>query len=465
MNTAQRPDDNDPWEELADLVGLEGGKEYIAATSPPETPVEATRKAESVVFSDTPAAPPAPTKSAGKAPVVFSEALFDDVVFDDSDEPPASPQAASQPAVSPEPAAVEEPTPAPATPAATVQDSYWDALANWNWDDSDDSRSRATPEPEATTPAAPAPRSEDRERGGDRDRPRERRRDDRRDDRRGRRGDDRGARPARGGSGQSASASRSAPPPRAPRSGDEFGLGLDDEPPAETPRRPVARDASDDEIDEPTTLNQPDGDTGADDGDDADGNRRRRRRRRRGGRGRGDRESVAGTPGEAAAPAPAHDWDDETGPEADFSEAPETPPAPAQAPVEGGSGERSGRPPRGKRRDGRRERGNNRRGGGSDRAERSDVSFDEDEPQEITSGGGMASPHFGESDEDDVSEPVISYDNVPSWEEAISYLLHPNQVQVEGGSEGVSNNPPARGPSSSGQPRQTRHYGDRKPRR
>jgi len=82
-------------------------------------------------------------------------------------------------------------------------------------------------------------------------------------------------------------------------------------------------------------------------------------------------------------------------------------------------------------------------------------------------GGGLASPHFGEADDDDESsEPLINYDNVPSWEEAISYLLHPSTVQVESGPDGAANNPPPRGPSAAPeQPRQTRHYGQRKNRR
>jgi hypothetical protein len=83
----------------------------------------------------------------------------------------------------------------------------------------------------------------------------------------------------------------------------------------------------------------------------------------------------------------------------------------------------------------------------------------------VTTGGGLSTPHFGD-DEDESAETLINYDNVPSWEEAISYLLHPNQVQVESGAENTpSNPPPPRAQANSEQPRQTRHYGNRKNRR
>jgi hypothetical protein len=59
-------------------------------------------------------------------------------------------------------------------------------------------------------------------------------------------------------------------------------------------------------------------------------------------------------------------------------------------------------------------------------------------------------------------EQTVSYENVPTWEEAISYLLHPNQVQVESGGSG--GNPPRSAPPVD-QPRQTRHIGHRKHRR
>jgi hypothetical protein len=70
----------------------------------------------------------------------------------------------------------------------------------------------------------------------------------------------------------------------------------------------------------------------------------------------------------------------------------------------------------------------------------------------------------GEDDEsdDESGEHTINYENVPTWEEAISYLLHPNQVQVESGAGGGAN---PRGGAAADQPRQTRHIGHRKNRR
>ncbi len=73
----------------------------------------------------------------------------------------------------------------------------------------------------------------------------------------------------------------------------------------------------------------------------------------------------------------------------------------------------------------------------------------------------MESAADDESD-DESGEHTINYENVPTWEEAISYLLHPNQVQVESGAGGGAN---PRGGAAADQPRQTRHIGHRKNRR
>ncbi len=83
-------------------------------------------------------------------------------------------------------------------------------------------------------------------------------------------------------------------------------------------------------------------------------------------------------------------------------------------------------------------------------------------------GGGI--PEYGvpadgdEDGDDDAGEQAVSYTDVPTWEEAISYLLHPNQVQVENESGSGGPNAP-RGAPSADQPRQTRHVGHRKHRR
>jgi hypothetical protein len=60
-------------------------------------------------------------------------------------------------------------------------------------------------------------------------------------------------------------------------------------------------------------------------------------------------------------------------------------------------------------------------------------------------------------------DQAVSYEDVPTWEEAISYLLHPSQVQVEQGAG--SGSPPPRQSSQVDQPRQTRHMGGQKHRR
>jgi hypothetical protein len=79
-------------------------------------------------------------------------------------------------------------------------------------------------------------------------------------------------------------------------------------------------------------------------------------------------------------------------------------------------------------------------------------------------GGGETEIESSADDEsdDESGEHTINYENVPTWEEAISYLLHPNQVQVESGAGGGAG---PRGGSGADQPRQTRHIGHRKGRR
>jgi hypothetical protein len=98
---------------------------------------------------------------------------------------------------------------------------------------------------------------------------------------------------------------------------------------------------------------------------------------------------------------------------------------------------------------------------------------DDDESEEMILAGGGSGESDLDSDSDDGGdggddesgeEQTVSYENMPTWEEAISYLLHPNQVQVEPGASGGGTKPP-RGAPSSDQPRQTRHVGHRKHRR
>jgi len=59
-------------------------------------------------------------------------------------------------------------------------------------------------------------------------------------------------------------------------------------------------------------------------------------------------------------------------------------------------------------------------------------------------------------DDDESGESVVSFDNIPTWEEAISYLLHPEQVQADPGSPASSQRGSAGQPSDA---RSSRHYG------
>jgi hypothetical protein len=155
---------------------------------------------------------------------------------------------------------------------------------------------------------------------------------------------------------------------------------------------------------------------------------------------------------------PGTDWDDSAGPEAEepAAEAPAGDTA-EERPSRGGPGKRHGR-----RRDEEPE---------STVLERAPATFDDEdedyEPAEMTLAGGEEAESEIDSSADDEGddesgEHTINYENVPTWEEAISYLLHPNQVQVESGGSGGPN---PRSGSSTDQPRQTRHIGHRKNRR
>jgi ribonuclease E len=210
---------------------------------------------------------------------------------------------------------------------------------------------------------------------------------------------------------------------------DDFGSGIADEAcgfsaPAETTdsERRVNYGAADDDAPVPDAEVGSSRDTAAEGGRVAEGEeslprKRRRRRRRRGGRGGG---SAA-----AAAPVPESDWGDSDGPEL------------------------------------------------SDTASISEESpFDDDdsnEPQDADFADGTTAgfePEADVADGDDElgEEQTVGYENIPTWEEAISYLLHPNQVQVESGATGGGPKPP-RGSQPAEQPRQTRHIGHRKHRR
>lgn len=450
MSDSQKPGSpDDPWEQLAeDLFGLEYGKEHALREpdSPPPSPQpiaaeEPVRHAEPVF----PEREPVPEPIAEREPVAEHEPVSEgedtaeaEFVFDEAEDVSESTESAPAEPVRTEP--------------VSPQDSYWDALANWNWDESEGKGKQQS-----------EPRSGDRpaHRGGSRGR----------DEGRGRRGG--GERPQRSAPspaapstpapsppspGPAAAASR---PPRtaAPSGADDFGLGVvGPEPGASPPAESAAEAPPSRDRGEPAEPARPAPETGrtgghfergrqgprghGEDRGPDEGHRKRRRRRRR--RRRGEPGERGPAPGEAA--VPGADWEDD-----DSSE------APAEGAREEIGGEQPARPER----------------RGQDWADEpvsgavgsAEVSFDDDEEeesQEIAAVGGASDEADLEDEGDDGSEEqTVSYENVPTWEEAISYLLHPNQVQVEGGSTGGG--APPRGSSAPGdQPRQTRHVGHRK---
>lgn len=463
-NPSNSANQDDPWEQLAeDLFGLEYGKEHAAHESPspavepvssaqyaaaPPAP-ELERSRDDFVAAAPPPAEEPPRFAAERtfeSPPVFAETA-------ETEEPDAGDVVGSAPEVV-EPTAAEPPRTEPASP----QDSYWDALANWNWDESEGSKGKPRSEPsrheQPRSPAGAPPRGGSR--GG-------------RDEGRGRRGSDRPSRQESTAPAASAPVSMPPAPRQAPPSAsDDFGLGLESQPSAPSPatagsaaeRRDVPAGNRD--------IKRP-GERGPETGEGGEAPRkRRRRRRRRGGRG-GEGAPGAATPAAAAA-VPGTDWDDSAGPEADLPD--DEFEIEDEASVESASEEEvkpaatdeadEGPPSRG-RRHGRRSEESHRRSDSNRGARR----FDEEESQEIIDvGGGLPeTEQVADGDEDDeAGEQAVSYEDVPTWEEAISYLLHPNQVQVDPEVGSSAANPP-RGAAPTDQTRQTRHVGHRKHRR
>jgi hypothetical protein len=429
---------DDPWEQLAeDLFGLEFGKEHAAA----------------VPVRETEAVAPAPAPAAIERPAVPETS--------DEPRPAKAPLGGASPAAdlpetsSAAPVAFDEIPVRPATPSA--QDSYWDALANWKWDESEAPGGKGKP-------SGPRP---DAPRGGRPQSRQESRPEPRPDSRQG----ERPARSAPPASGPAASArAEKAEFGKSDEFGD-FGLGVGSSPSSgATPSRREAAEAAgleagrgsaDDDASESDELEETEdftndeeagesaGPAGGDENAPRKRRRRRRRRRSRSGEGAATGSAVSGEPRVAA------DREKPVEPARPRSE--ESPRAPER---EGGRErhrrDEESRPPRRGRRD--------RRGRGAPVAdERHEFSDDEfgalstdDEP--MNAGDDVHSDHPAD-DDGDFGEPAVNYDDVPTWEEAISYLLHPNQVQVE--SSGSSGSAPG-GAGSSEQSRQNRHYGGRR---
>jgi ribonuclease E len=415
---------DDPWEQLAeDLFGLEFGKEH-AATAP-------VTQAESTV-----AAPVAFESPA--APAIGEEAA-------PQNETPAAVSLES-PGVAP----VAEIPVRPATPSA--QDSYWDALANWKWDDSEAPGGKGKPAgPRRDAPQGGRPPSRQESRPAER--------------------------PAR--SAPSASASAPAAESRAGVGDDfgDFGLGVDSSASVgasagrSSPTRREApesahseadRGSADDDAGESDEFGETDDMTSDEDssesadpaaGDEGAPRKRRRRRRRRRSRS-SEGQPAGGAASDETGAVPGEDWEKPSEPVKARGE--ERPRAPQDGGRERDRRDEESRPPRRGRRD--------RRGHSAPVAgERHEFSDDEfgvlstaDEP---ANGGDDSHSDHPADDDGDLGEPAVNYADVPTWEEAISYLLHPNQVQVEtNGGSGTA----AGSGSSSESSRQNRHYGGRR---
>ena len=519
-NPTSSSDQGDPWEQLAeDLFGLEYGKEHGSReSSPPAARPVAAAPPEVVRAQERPE--PASTSSAEleqqqqDEPAFAAEPAFE--------EPEASPEPYSSPELGSPRESVETSPPAVAE-AGSPQDSYWDALANWNWDESEGAGSKAKSEAPRSS-GGPPPRGGPRGRDArGRDEGRDRRGGDRPQRQASESSSESSSVPAPAAPEARHSSSHQPSAPRAPRSAgaaasDDFGLGVADEPaPAEysapkeprttegrrptEPRQPVSDTTSRDESSKPAPTadrseHRPSsGERGSGERGTGEGSpkqeegefprkkRRRRRRRSRGGdRGPGSTTgpttgSVAGsvTGGTPTSESPASDdeWDDSAGPESDdAADEPETPVAdsreeikdkfegdrhvPARGPRRGPRNDRS-------RREGPPKRSHSAPSEAARSESRSDEAHGEFEEEPLLVGGGVEESSGEDDAEDDATEQAVSYEDVPSWEEAISYLLHPSQVQVE---PGVGNgSAPGRQAPPADQPRQTRHMGGQKPRR
>ncbi|MSR59160.1 MAG: hypothetical protein EXS05_16215 [Planctomycetaceae bacterium] len=439
---------DDPWEQLAeDLFGLELGKEHSAGAAeasaapvqarPPVAPPPAKPVPPPPAFEfETPKVAPAPRPH---TPVTESAVSLPE----------------STPSGSPAPAA--EPTP---------QDSYWDALANWNWDDGEGGGGKGR---RAERSRSETPRSRDEGRSSTPDHRSER-----------------PAPPKVESRGQTSALPAAASDDdfgrfdsgNAPAASDR-GAARSDVPPnrqANTIKNEAVDDSAEDAADDDDGDDDAaDSESGtADAGDAADGGvsedgspRKRRRRRRRRGRGRGgDAEATAAPGGQPpAAGAPGVDWEQPSassaGPASSAVPAgrrrddrPRQPHAAAER-TEKRRDADSSRPPRPRRDERRDERGPPSAPAPAAAESRapSDDEFEFGLPTEQT-------PQAEVDDSDDSGEPAVSYDDVPTWEDAISYLLNPTQVQGDSGGSGGGRG----GPPPADQPRQTRHYGGRKSR-
>lgn len=454
MNTASRPGDDDPWQDLAEeLFGVEVGKEHKTEESMESASAEPPRAA--------PPAPPPPVREpepvfAHREPEPFFGDEDDDGVEDDEfeSEPEVTAELVSEDDAEDE---VDEAM-QPASAAPDPGDKFWDALADWSWDESSERAARSSESQQERKPDR-GPRG-----GGQ----------GRRDESRGRREPSRGRdepkrresapdRPARSSSPPATRSSRAAAPPPV----DEFGLGLlGEDPPRAADYPPEDRPARFEEAEQVTDAFSEEETFAADAGvpaedrepvSDESGAVRKRRRRRRGRRPDADGTAPTENPTvhESKPPAATFEVADEAGDDFGPSDIPEesTEPAADDTASEDGT-------PRPSRRKRSRRRG--RRGEATvDSAPGTPRASDEipaSEP-EIPTTLAEADDDDAEEEDDGSIDHVGNYANVPTWEEAISYLLRPSTVQVD----------PAAAPSGGkrtstpGEPKKpTRHYGHRR---
>lgn len=442
-----RPHDDDSWEQLeAELFGIPYTKEHV-----PDD------------YSDAvlPSAPPADLPvlekplelAAPLSPAADPEAPSDEFGF--SEPPPRTPTA-------------DTPKPAPTNPPTvdSGSDSYWNALENFDW----------------TQPADSRPHGRgDRERGeGGRPHRGNRRRDESRGPRRESGGRDRGRRsdrpqrtPTPASESVQAPASWNRPVPTSPTTSqqpvghDDFGQGLvDDEPTPVASNVESFVDDTDFILQEPphtTELPAPPSATGpadlASESSSLEPQRddhRRRRRRRRGRRGdRGEPASdVETTPSSGAQLAesrstPADDWPSET--DINESEVGVSATTPAEF---GGASDELDRDTDSRRHRHRGDRDLEDRG---DANRKQNSGPNEQLPvAEFGTDSTSDVPKFDGESEEDGEELDVSYGHVPSWEEAISYLLNPNLVEMTSSS-------PATGQAQSGDHgRPPRHRGHKR---
>lgn len=228
------------------------------------------------------------------------------------------------------------------------------------------------------------------------------------------------------------------PVKKKPVSDDEFGSGLDEEfedqdagweAEPEEPRREVRVPQERlDEEDFAVGLDEDRGEGGSDDREeegDEQGRPKRRRRRRRRGRGSAERSETAAAGDEPLGDRFAEGFDDEESAE-DRGSDDEL--SSEDRPADGEDSADSEERPRRRRRRRRRRPGSAPAEGAPARA-RADGSDDEEDEDEHDEHDAPAvieqAAHLDEVFDDEDPEPIqrVSYDDVPTWDEAISYLV------------------------------------------